>query len=307
MPHEIDRILGAVSATAWAIDPAKGYEIANMLALRATHQPRAYDGEAPKAAAIAAQVDGRKGRIHILSLHGTIFPKADMLSEMSGGVSLVKFGRAFDEAAADENAAAIVLDIDSPGGSVGLVEEMAAKIFAARRENRPIIAVANLMAASAAYWIAAAADQIVAPPSGRVGSIGVYTMHDDLSERLAMEGVDRTLIFDGARKVELAPYGPLEDSARAEVQRSVAATYRNFTGDVARFRSVQASVVRADPESSDAHYGGGRAYDAREARRLGMIDRLATMEEVLADLTKGKMPRTTKRRASLERQKIALS
>ncbi len=307
MPYEIERILGAVSATVWAIDPDKGYEIANMLALRAGHLPRAFDAGDQQAAPVATQLDGRKGRIHVLSLHGTIFPKADMMSEMSGGVSLVKFGRAFDEAASDETAAAIVLDIDSPGGAVGLVEETAAKVYGARREGRPIIAVANLMTASAAYWIAAAADQIVAPPSGRVGSIGVYTMHDDLSERLKAEGIDRNLFHDGARKVELSPYAPLSDEARAQLQRSVSATYRSFTGDVARFRKVQASVVRADPEATDTHYGGGRAYDAREARRLGMIDRVATMDEVLADLTRGKLPRSTKRRAALERHRIALS
>lgn len=188
-----------------------------------------------------------------------------------------------------------------------MVQETAAKIFAARRADRPIIAVANHMAASAAYWLASAADQIVTPASGDVGSIGVYTMHDDLTGALEQAGVARSMIFEGPRKVEGHPYGPLEEDARRALQDSVAETYAAFTSDVARFRGVAASVVRADPVTSEAHYGGGRVYSGKRALRLGMIDRVATMDEVLADLAQGRrMPRRGARRAALRRRRMAL-
>lgn len=307
MPHEITRVLAAAAGSVWAIDPSKGMEIANMLALRAAGQPRDWAGDQSAAMPISQSFEGRRGTVHVLQLHGTIFPRANMMTEMSGGATLTAFGRAFDEAAADERASAIVLDIDSPGGVVTLVEETAAKIFAARRPDRPIVAVANHMAGSAAYWIASAADQIVAPPSAVVGSIGVYTMHDNLAGALELAGIDRTTIHEGARKVETLPYGPLDDAARRFLQSSVADTYRSFTGDVARFRGVAPAVVRADPESADAHYGGGRAYHARQARQLGMIDRVASMDEVLSDLAQGKrLPRRGGRRANLRGRKMAL-
>lgn len=309
MPHEIERVLAAAAGTVWAIDPAKGLEIANLLALRAGGEPRAWtDDEAgePKAQ-IAQAVDGRRGPVHILRLHGVVFPRASMMSDISGGQSLEQFGRAFDEAAADERAAAIVIDVDSPGGSTALVEETAAKVFGARRADRPIVAVADTMAASAAYWIASAADQIAAAPSAGVGSIGVYTLHDDMSAMMETLGVDRTVIKSGPRKIENNPWGPLEDSAKAALQDNVAETYRAFTSDVARFRGVSASVVRADPESEDRHYGGGRYYGARQARQYGMIDRIATLETVVADLADGKrLRRPGSRRAEIRRRRLAL-
>ena len=82
------------------------------------------------------------------------------------------FGAAFDRAAADSSIGAIVLNIDSPGGSVYGVEELADKIYKARG-TKPVYAVANSLAASAAYWIGSAASQLYVTPSGEVGSIGV--------------------------------------------------------------------------------------------------------------------------------------
>lgn len=158
-------------------------------------------------------------------------------------------------------------------------------IRAARREDRPIVAVANTCACSAAYWIASAADEIVVSPSAQVGSIGVFTIHQDISEALAAEGVRMTLIRSGPRKAETHPFGPLEPEAAAALQARVSETYADFVSAVAANRGVPESVVRADPESGEAHFGGGRAYNAREAVRLGMADRVESLSETLARLT----------------------
>lgn len=301
MPHEIDRVLRLASQGVWLIEPAKAQQILAVLSLRAQGHTQASYTPPPQQAATQA-IDGGSGTVHVLRVSGSIMPRANLMSEMSGGVTMETFQRDFRQAAADPGASAILLDIDSPGGMVDLVPETAEMIFAARREGRPIVAVANTMAASAAYYLAAAADEIVVSPSGIVGSIGVYLMHDDMSARLEQEGIARTFIFEGARKVEGHPFAPLDETARASLQAAVRYSYDAFTGDVARFRGVPASVVRADPEADARHFGGGRTYHATEAVRLGMADRVATLQDTLERLANPRRPRrvsTTKARLRL--------
>jgi signal peptide peptidase SppA len=279
-----------VSGSTWAIEEAKAVEIAQFLALRAEGRS-AWDGEDQPACYAADPLAGRGGAVHVLNLHGTIVPRGGMMGKMSGAASLEGFRAAFDPAAADPTAQAIVLNVDSPGGVVDMVAETADVVFAARRAGRPIVAVANTLMASAAYWIASAADEIVVSPSGRVGSIGVLGQHDDMSEMLRKEGVARTILSEGARKAE-GVFGPLDDAARAHRQAQARYAYDMFVAAVARHRGVDASVVRADPEAAAAHFGGGRAYPAREAVRLGMADRVATMDETLARLVAARRPRS---------------
>lgn len=302
MPHSIDRILQMVETRPWAIDPEKAREILGVLAM-------AHAGDDVTA---TTQIEARGdqqlsttsgGVVHVLPMLGTIMPRADMMSAMSGGVTLDRFQNQFAQAANDPSAEAIILDIDSPGGAVDQVPESAAMIRAARNESRPIVAVANTLTASAAYWIASAADEIVVSPSGQVGSIGVYTAHDDMSEAFKQRGVQRTLISAGARKVERSPYSPLSDEARGALQADVDAIYSEFVKTVASARGVSRSVVSADPEASEAHFGGGRVVRAKEAVRLGMADRVATLSDVIAGFAR---PKKSKR-LSLERAKMAIT
>ncbi|TIX64128.1 MAG: S49 family peptidase, partial [Mesorhizobium sp.] len=142
------------------------------------------------------------------------------------------------------------------------VPETTAMIRAARREGRPIVAIADTVACSAAYWIACGADEISVTPSGMVGSIGAYVVHQDVSEALAAVGVKVTYISEGARKVEANPFQPLDDAAKAWLQSIVRDCYDMFVADVAKSRKVSVAVVRADPEQTDKHMGGGRSYPA---------------------------------------------
>lgn len=303
MPHEIDRILALAASRVWLIDEVKADEIVNLLALRAASPagaPWSAEDSAPVYA--ADPVRGRSGPVHVLQLQGTIIPRSGMMSRMSGGASLDQFGKAFEDAASDPSAQAIVIGIDSPGGVVDMVAETAEKVYAARRPGRPIIAVANTMAASAAYWLASAADEIVVTPSGSVGSIGVYGMHEDLTEALKMRGVSRTLIRSGPRKAEGA-VGPLDDAAMKHRQAGADYAYDMFVKAVARNRNLPEKTVRADPETSEAHLGGGRSYHARDAVRLGLADRVATFEDTLMRAANGQRSR----RASMARARLALT
>src|SRR5207302_11309430 len=123
------------------------------------------------------------------------------------------FGQEFDAAIADPNVSAVVLDTDCPGGSAAGTPELASKIRAARGK-KPIIAVANALMASAAYWIASAADEIVATPSADVGSVGGYQAHLDQSQALEKEGLKVTFIQEPALKTAGNPYEPLRSAAR---------------------------------------------------------------------------------------------
>lgn len=304
MPHEIRRVLRAFAATPWFIEPRKAEQVAAMLEYRAAHGPRPepYRAQVPEqSAAPAAQT----GQIAVLRLRGVIAPRlSGSLDDVSDPpASMETFGQAFDRAAADPNTAAIVIDVDSPGGAVDLVPETAARIRAARRESRPIVAVANTLAASAAYWIASAADEIVVTPSGEVGSIGVYMLHQDISAMLEAEGVRMTFIREGPRKVEGNPFEPLSEEARGALQSSVRHYYDMFVKDVARNRAVPQAVVRADPEKGGRHFGGGRTYPAAMAVDLGMADRVATFKETVARLQGGTR---RGRRADIERRRLAL-
>ncbi|EBA18392.1 Periplasmic serine protease [Roseobacter sp. SK209-2-6] len=301
MPHEIERVLQSVASGVWLIDPEKAAEIVSVLSLRAHGLPSDWAEDARSKPVYAMEpIQGRRGTVHLLRLHGTIMPRGGMMARMSGGASLEMFQKAFSQAASDAHAQAIVIEVDSPGGMVEQVQETASMIYSARRSGRPIVAVANSLAASAAYWIASAADELVVTPSGRVGSIGVYTMHDNLAVALEKAGIERSVISAGARKVESLPFGKLAPEARAATQAQVDATYERFTHDVAEFRGVASEVVRADPEEAEAHFGGGRAYHAQEAVRLGMADRVATLSETIQRLsTEGRVPKPSVARARL--------
>ncbi|MFY0619316.1 S49 family peptidase [Shimia sp.] len=302
MSHEIERVLQAASAGIWAIEPQKAAEILGLLALRAGGSGRDWTGPENEPVYAGEPVQGRRGTIHVLRLHGTIMPRGGMMAQMSGGASLEVFQKAFLRAAEDSTAQAIVIDTDTPGGMVDQVPETAKLIYQARRAGRPIVAVSNTTAASAGYWIASAADELVVTHSGRVGSIGVYTMHDNLSDALREAGIERTLISAGSKKTQGNPYEPLDEDARAAIQARIDGTYKAFTSDVAKFRGVEPSVVRADPDKADSHFGGGRAYDAREALRLGMVDRVATLNETLNRLASGRGSRST----SMARRRMSL-
>lgn len=298
MPHEIRRVLRAFAAQPWFIDPRKAEQIVAMLEFRNANGVRAEPYRTEPAQ--PQPVQEARGAIAIVRLYGPILPRAEALEDVSQHAALMtNFQRAFKAAANDPSVVAIVIDIDSPGGRVDLVPETAAMIRAARKEGRPIVAIADTLAASAAYWIACAADELVVSPSGEVGSIGVYVLHEDISGLLEEMGVKMTFIHEGARKVEGNPFEPLGDAAKAELQRNVRAAYDMFVADVAKGRKVPESVVRGDPEKDAKHFGGGRVYPAKEAVRLGMADRVETLDELIARLQRAKGRSTSAARAAL--------
>jgi signal peptide peptidase SppA len=294
-------ILLAVAAEFWAIDEAKLDQIVAFLALQA-------DGEKLSAEEVQARITKqserdiarREGSVAVLPLRGVIANRMNMMSDISGGTSSEGFGRMFDAAVADDGVKAIILDVDSPGGVVSGTDELSSKIFAARG-TKPVIAHVNSTAASAAYWISTAADEMVLTPSAEVGSIGVMGIHDDVSAALEKIGVKKTLTKAGRYKGEGAPFQPLSEEAIAHRQSQVDAYYDKFVRAVARNRNVSLAAVKDG-------FGQGRMVMAEQAVAEGMADKIATLEETLARFGVAAEPARRQRRTfALEREKRALA
>lgn len=282
------RIMAEFYATPWAILPERLAAIAAVLH-RAASGVRLSDveisqaiGDAPQAVQARRDQDSKApGAVAVLPLFGVVSHRIHQVQDISGpgGTSTEGFARRFRQAVNDPGIESIVIDVDSPGGSVFGVPELADEIFEARSKKK-IVAVANAYAASAAYWIASAAQELVVTPSGEVGSIGVWTAHQDFSKQLEMLGVNISLISAGKFKVEGNPYQPLGDEARAAIQTSVDDYYDAFVKAVARNRNVKASDVRGG-------FGQGRMVSAKDAIAEGMADRVATLDETIARLASG--------------------
>lgn len=270
-----DRVIQYVLETPWAIRPVALGAIIDILSDRAIGDRFADETRAEEfRAAEAARRPQRAGAVAIIPLYGAIFPRANLFTDMSGATSLQRFGAALAEADRDPQVGSIVIDVNSPGGLVDLVPETAEQI---RRTSKPVTAVANTMAASAAYWLASQADELVVTPSGQVGSIGVYSAHEDWSRHLDEKGITTTLISAGRYKTEGNPFEPLADTARVAAQRMVDTYYDMFVNGVAAGRRVSAAAVRAG-------FGEGRMVLAEDAVTEGMADRVATLGQVIGEL-----------------------
>lgn len=271
---ETDSHLNA--ACAWAIQPRAlasidARSLAQMHAEQAAGAPEA--GGVLTATSMRPNAQG--GTVAVLPLQGVITPRGSLIMRILGlgGGGLEGFREALDTAVNDSDISAIVLDVNSPGGLVSLVPEVAKEIREAR-EEKPIIAVANVMAASAAYWLASQASEVVVTESGEVGSIGVLWRHEEFSAMDARIGIKTTLIYAGKHKTEGNPFEPLTEEAKEAFQASVDDFYDMFIADVAAGRGVKEAAVREG-------FGQGRMVLAEQAVSDGMADRVATLEEVI--------------------------
>jgi signal peptide peptidase SppA len=223
--------------------------------------------------------------VSVVSLKGVITPAPSLFAMLFGlgGGGLHSFLEDMRAAIGDPETRAVVIDIDSPGGLVDLVPEAAAEVRAMREDGgKPIVAVANTIAASAAYWIASQAHEIVVTPSGEVGSVGVYSVHRDLSEAYAKEGIKHTLISAGERKTDGNPYEGLSEGAQAAYQEDVDEHYAMFVKDVASGRGIDV------PDMDGKAFGGGRSFLASRAVNQGLADRVATLGETVRRLASGR-------------------
>jgi len=278
-----DRILRKAIRTPWAIEPTYAAIVQDLLGFRAAGgrltedeivaRIEAHTGEK---FAGSRQAPTPSGSIAVIPIYGVIAHRAFEAS--SGATSTEYVGAQLRRVMAEPSIGTILFDVSSPGGTIEGVPELAAAIAAARK-TKYIVASSNALMASAAYWIGSQAHEVVVTPSGGVGSVGVFTLTEDWSEKLARDGVKINAISAGDYKLEGAWWEPLSDEARAFLQQSVDSAYASFTGAVAKGRGTTAATVKKQ-------YGQGRCLEADAALAAGMVDRIETFDQTIARLQK---------------------
>lgn len=276
-PH----IIMACAGELWAMQREKLEEVAGFLMLKARGDDVAGEELARITKTQERQVAASDGQVAVLPVYGTLAPRMNMMTEFSGGTSTNMLAGAFREALADTNVKAIVFDHDSPGGLASGTGELADEIRDSRGV-KPIIAQVNHLSASASYWLASSADEIVVTPGGQAGSIGVYTMHEDVTKMLENAGIKNTIIraTGSPHKIDANEYEPLSQDARDHVQQRVDQTFDRMVRGIAEGRRTTLSAVKD-------RFGQGRVFGAEELVSRGMADRVDTLEGTLERFTGG--------------------
>lgn len=236
----------------------------------ATRQGRPLDG--------ASSVDKRPNGVAVVSITGPIFRYANLFTEFSGAMSTQLLARDIQTAVDDPLVRAVVLNIDSPGGEAAGISEMAEMIYAARKK-KPMWAYIGDTGASAAYWLASAAERVVARDFAVLGSIGVVMSYLDTSERDSRSGVRRMEIVSSNAPSKRPD--PKTEAGRAKVQATVDALADVFVAAVAKQRGVDTAKVLKD-------FGQGGVKVGQQAVDAGMADELGSLEAVIEMAGSGK-------------------
>jgi len=213
--------------------------------------------------------------VAIIPVYGVIEKRASFFSDISGMCSTLAVQRDLNAALNDADVTSILLDIDSPGGSVDGVSDLADAVYEARKK-KTVWAYANGLMASAAYWIGAQAEQVFAGKAATVGSIGVYTVLYDTEAMVMQQGVKVKVVKAGEMKAIGARGTAITEAQLADVQRNVNAVYDLFVTAVAIGRNLSESQARA--------LADGRVHLGENARALGLVDGVASLDAVLGKL-----------------------
>ncbi|BAL77041.1 S49 family peptidase [Bradyrhizobium cosmicum] len=274
--------LRQVLAQITSIDPVVAIEVSAML-----NGLSSIEARDAALAATAQTVATQPSKIALIGVHGGLTPRGSWYGSSLSGIAASAM-----RAADDADVSGIIADFDSPGGTVSGTAEAAAA-FAYAASKKPVVAVVNTLAASAAYWIASQASELVISPSGDVGSIGAMIMHQDISGYLDQIGLKMTIIRSeqSPMKNEAHPFAPLSDDAKAFLQGRANSAGADFIRAVAAGRKVSQAKVKDE-------FGQGRVFGAKEALARGMADRVATLDSVIAGMVAGVPGRATSRRRS---------
>jgi len=272
-----------VLTSPWAIMPEKLYEIQ---AIYSTH----LRGEKIDIKGIEAmlgkplnnekkpyqEIDG----VAIIDINGIISKRMNMFTQISGGVSSQIAMKDFRQAFDDPEIKAIILLIDSPGGTVDGTEDLANTIYEARQQDvKPIVTFADGLMASAAYWIGAAADRIyISGDTAQVGSIGVVATHIDYSQYEAKIGIKTTEIYAGRYKRITSEYEPLTNEGRQYLQNRVDYYYSIFANTMARFRPEKLQIPEDD---GVIPWADGKVFIGNQAIDNGLVDGVSTFDRLI--------------------------
>jgi len=225
------------------------------------------------------------GGVAVISVLGMIVKRASGLEAACGLCGTETLQATIAAALADDRAHTLLVQIDSDGGEVAGVPDLAAFLYQARGQKR-LVAQADEFALSAAYWIAAACDEVVLPVTGALGSIGALAVFCDQSGADQQDGLDFTLVTSAPKKALLNPHAPLSADGRAMMQDEVDRVAGLFIDAVATYRGLNRDVV--------AGFQAG-VLRGPAAVQAGLGDRVDTFTNTLARLqatppTRGAVP-----------------
>lgn len=222
-------------------------------------------------------VRGNGKSVALVTFHGVVISRVPAWAEGYGYVNPQRFAAEIRKLADDATVSTIVLSMDSPGGTVAGTVEAGDAVAYARTKKR-VVAVTNDMAASAAYWVASQASEIVVTPTAITGSIGVISTHADYTKMMNTWGIVVTYVRSAAKKALGQPYEPFSAEAQAEWQKTVDAMYAQFIQAVARGRRKARAVVAEQ-------WGSGEVWTGQAAVAAGLADRVGSLTAVLGELT----------------------
>lgn len=216
-----------------------------------------------------------KGYVAVIRIDGEIYGGTDSgsLISQSQGTASERVMRELQQARNDPKAKAVLLRINSPGGSASAAQEIAEEVDKLRSAGKPVVVSMGDLCASAGYWIASRGDYLFASPASMTGSIGVYIDYNNIEELMNKLGIHNEKIKSGAHKDILSFSRPMTDEERALLQQMVDDIYNQFVHVVADGRHMDEAKVRAIAD--------GRIFTGQQALSAGLIDAVGNYYDAL--------------------------
>lgn len=215
----------------------------------------------------------RHGDVGVVQVKGALWHGSTGIFRLFGVLGYDDIEAALIEGLQDKKAKRLMLDMDSPGGSVKGLKSLGETIqgIGKIKSTTAFATAAN----SAAYWLASATSHITLDEMGEAGSIGCIAVHTEYSKMYEKEGVTKTAIRAGENKALASPFEPLSDKAREQIQYGVNKARDQFVNAVAQNRGVTAATV-------ESQYGQGKVFMGSDALRAGLVDAVGGFQEALA-------------------------
>lgn len=232
----------------------------------------------------------------VISVTGAMTKYGSSLSDMPYGTVGVR--KAIRNAARDPKVRRIVMTFYSSGGTVDGTGDLADEVRRASKQ-KPVTAYIEDLCASAAYWVASQADEVVSSPHAQIGSIGVYMIVNDESAAAEQAGIKTHVISTAELKGAGAPGAPITDAQLSEWQRQIDAIHKDFRKAVMSARSMT-------QEEFDAVSTGG-VWDADTAKKLGLIDRVSSFGQLFGNSAKRSIAKITTNRGAAAQRRTPMS
>lgn len=277
------KLLQAVLATPWALTPEVYHQMRSIVSRHVAGE------KLPREEIDAIVARGAVGRdrrerhmdtqdgIAVMPIHGVIAPHASAVNDISSqaGTSVEHIRADLRSALKNPDVHSILMDVDSPGGSVDGITELAAELYAARQQ-KPLYALADSQMSSAAYWLGSQAQKVWSTPGAMVGSVGVIAEVFDDSAMFEAAGIKPYVLSTSKAKAAAAP--PIDAEDLQTLQATIDAYFALFRGDIARGRGIEGEALD--------RIASGHSWVGQQARQRGFVDAVAMRDEVFAAIQK---------------------